>query len=333
MGKFKDIENIICSPIDSDEKTFNTMCNVVNAEGPIIETELAKYYLYGIGCEKNEAMFLKYINKAINSDFAKAYALYGEYCCMKGDYEKGFKYLNISANKNCGDAYYYLAKKYENGVGVTADFSKTCELYKKGAMLGNISCMQMCYTYGVDFRNLSEMIYKEYTPRELCLLLKKNDMSPRTIYSFNYYSLLRYSVYDYGNDIVDLMGYITIRRYFGFYGTGSKNPNILVNVCSTGCDLGSDMCYYMMSNIFEKGIGVQKDLGIALNWAIRGVEELNSYLCMVRLIKAYYDGSLGIKDYNLARKYINLLKTNFPQKYANSNNGEYNIKEIEKQIC
>jgi len=62
MGKFKDIENIICSPIDSDEKTFNTTCNVVNTEGPIIETELAKYYLYGIGCEKNEAMFLKYIN-------------------------------------------------------------------------------------------------------------------------------------------------------------------------------------------------------------------------------------------------------------------------------
>ena len=85
MGKFKDIENIICSPIDSDEKTFNTMCNVVNTEGPIIETELAGYYLYGIGCEKNEAMFLKYINMAINSDFAKAYALYGEYYCMKGD--------------------------------------------------------------------------------------------------------------------------------------------------------------------------------------------------------------------------------------------------------
>ena len=93
------------------------------------------------------------------------------------------------------------------------------------------------------------------------------------------------------------------------------------------------MCYYMMSLMFENGIGVQKDLGIALNWAIRGVEELNSYLCMVRLIKTYYDGSLGIKDYNLARKYINLLKTNFPQKYANSNNGEYNIKKIEKQIC
>ena len=104
-------------------------------------------------------------------------------------------------------------------------------------------------------------------------------------------------------------------------------------MCSTGCDLGSDMCYYMMSLMFENGIGVQKDLGIALNWAIRGVEELNSYLCMVRLIKTYYDGSLGIKDYNLARKYINLLKTNFPQKYANSNNGEYNIKKIEKQIC
>lgn len=42
MGKFKDIENIICSPLDSDEKTFNTMCNVVNTEGPIIETELAR---------------------------------------------------------------------------------------------------------------------------------------------------------------------------------------------------------------------------------------------------------------------------------------------------
>lgn len=57
MGKFKDIENIICSPIDSDEKTFNTMCNVVNAEGPIIETELAKYYLYGIAVKKMRLCF------------------------------------------------------------------------------------------------------------------------------------------------------------------------------------------------------------------------------------------------------------------------------------
>ncbi len=332
MGKFNHIEDIVCSPQDSDEKTFKILCKVVNTEGPIIETELARYYLYGIGCEKNEAMFLKYINMAINSDFAKAYALYGEYCCMKGDYEKGFKYLNISANKNCGDAYYYLAKKYENGVGVMGDFSKTCELYKKGAMLGNISCMQMCYTYGVDFRNPSEMIYKEYSPKELRMHLSKFEHDPRTIYSFNYYSLLRYSVYDYGNDIVDLISILSLNRYLGYYDTASKNTNILLNLCSTGSDIGSDLCYFVMSGLFEMGIGVQKDLRIALNWLIRGVEELNSYICLMQLIKTYYDGSLGVKDYNLARKYINLFKTNFPNKYADSNDRVFKIKEIETQI-
>ncbi len=57
MGKINHIEDIVCSPQDSDEKTFNTMCKVVNTEGPIIETELAKYYLYGIGCEKMRLCF------------------------------------------------------------------------------------------------------------------------------------------------------------------------------------------------------------------------------------------------------------------------------------
>ena len=333
MEKINNIEDRIFSPQDSAEQTFKIMCDTANTEGPLIQTELARYYLYGIGCEKNETMFLKYINMAINSDFAKAYALYGEYCCMKGDYEKGFKYLNISANKNCGDAYYYLAKKYENGVGVMGDFSKTCELYKKGAMLGNISCMQMCYTYGVDFRNPSEMIYKEYSLKELQEHLHNHEHDPRTIYSFNYYSLLRYSVYDYGNDIVGLLGLISIHSFFGYYGTGTKNPSILVNVCSTGCDIGSEICYLIMSNLFEMGIGVQKDLGIALNWAMRGAEEMNSFICMTKLVKAYYDGSLGVKDYNLSRKYINLIKTNFPKRYATNDKMILDVRQIEKQIC
>ena len=32
MGKFNNIEDIVCSPQDSDEKTFNTMCKVVNVQ-------------------------------------------------------------------------------------------------------------------------------------------------------------------------------------------------------------------------------------------------------------------------------------------------------------
>ena len=54
----------------------------------------------------------------------------------KTDYTQALKWLNMAANSNHPEAYYQLARIYDEGVGVQRNRAKAIEFYRKAADLG-----------------------------------------------------------------------------------------------------------------------------------------------------------------------------------------------------
>lgn len=60
----------------------------------------------------------------------------------KKDYDAAFRFLSTAARGESCNALFYLGRCYRNGWGTEADAAKAAELWRRGAALGDLDCME-----------------------------------------------------------------------------------------------------------------------------------------------------------------------------------------------
>lgn len=142
------------SKTNSPEAKFQLAYSLSKLEAPSINEEIAKLYSQAADmgyapaqnnlgiCYENGTGVEKNISKAfdfykMSSEQGNSVAQYNLACCFSNDYEQlCFYWIKKAAAQNYPAAVYKLGNCYENGFGVSADYSKALEYYIKAFELG-----------------------------------------------------------------------------------------------------------------------------------------------------------------------------------------------------
>ncbi|MFI3242655.1 MAG: tetratricopeptide repeat protein [Akkermansia sp.] len=135
-------KGIACKASPTD--AFTWMCAANHQGHPSAKVELARYYMQGIGCERDYRRSIELLKEQDELDYrVPNLYFYLGYMCEQGlglsaprlswalsCYEKGSKLGDARATNN-------LASMYERGAGIAKDYTTALRLYRHAAKLGN----------------------------------------------------------------------------------------------------------------------------------------------------------------------------------------------------
>ncbi len=135
-------KGIACEASPSEAFTWMSAAN--HQDHPSAKVELARYYMQGVGCERDYQRSIELLKEQDKLDYrVPNLYFYLGYICEQGlglsgprplwalsCYEKGAKLGDARATNN-------LASMYERGAGIPADYTTALRLYRDAAKLGN----------------------------------------------------------------------------------------------------------------------------------------------------------------------------------------------------
>lgn len=246
-------------PVDLEKATYWFMKAAEQGDAQA-QYNLALNYKNGVGVEKDESSAFEWYQKSAMQGYpVSLYALAELYekgeCCIKDSakaeelYKIAFDALNKCSAKELEDKYLYffLAKMYYDGKGVTKDLTKAFELYSKSAELGD--CAALC--------NLGEMylkgesVEKDYN-KALELFnqaLECNELLP-----------VRCAKYNLG------------KMYLKGEGVERNYEKAFVFL-SESAEQGEAEAQYNLGVMYANGLGVAKDVSKAVEWYRKSAEQ------------------------------------------------------------
>lgn len=120
--------------------------------------ELGRYYLYGIGTEKNTKKAYELLNQVAQSNEYAAYNLAKMYYFgdgIKQDYSKSYDWFLVASKKGHRASEYYIGNHYYNGYGKDKNLFEAFKWFKKSADKGYVDAQfrlgwMLSNNYGVE---------------------------------------------------------------------------------------------------------------------------------------------------------------------------------------
>ena len=264
-------------------------------------TNLKKEDLYELCDDEAE---IKAIWAQIQFSLAEAYA--EEYQATgKGDIDKAFELLNLSADEGYMEAYTGLGRMYQNGIGIAQDLSKAVACYKKGAESGNPIGE---YNYGFMFYNGFGVEKDLKTAEKWIRKSAEHGFSTAQISLGRLYSTGELGAVDAGAAItwMDKAAQQNDANAIGslgnIYASGLMNVPVdyakAVGYFEQIDKYDMDACYSLGLIYYEGGHGVDQDKFKAFEYMSRGAEKGNDkcqqglgYLCLFE--EKFFDLSKG----------------------------------------
>jgi TPR repeat protein len=142
--------------IKDSQKAISYLKSAADSNNASAMYWLGYIYETGEGITKNQETASHYFLASANNGDSRAKVEIGyRYLYGIGGISKDFKQakqiLEAAANEESPEAFFWLARMYESGMGVFKSPSKAAEYYLKGAKLGDNDCkynIGLCYRYG-----------------------------------------------------------------------------------------------------------------------------------------------------------------------------------------
>ncbi len=165
------LENTI-STHSSKRQAFHWMHEAARRGYPVARAELARYYLLGIGCQKDPIAALKLLKQLTKDapETPKIYFYLG-YLCHKGlglsrpYYAHAFKYYNLGMQRNDASATNNLATLYRQGLGTEKNTQLALRYYRLAGALGDktaaTNMQELLRELGEDEEQIEQISYTE----------------------------------------------------------------------------------------------------------------------------------------------------------------------------
>ncbi|GBB88640.1 hypothetical protein RclHR1_01520025 [Rhizophagus clarus] len=143
--------------MDKEKKTFEWFLNWAEEGNSFAQNNLASYYQYGIGIDKDERKAFEWYLKSAKDGNNPIAQNNLAYCYQYGigidkDEKEAFKWYSKSSNAGNYDAQNNLAFCYKNGIGTNINEIKAFKLFITSAKAGNSNAqnnLASCYQYGI----------------------------------------------------------------------------------------------------------------------------------------------------------------------------------------
>ena len=202
---------------------------------------------------------------------------------VKEDKSKALSYYLLSAKLNNIDSMFKVAKMYQKGNGVKKNLSKVNNWYLRLIKTNNLDAMNKVLNLVKPNKDLV---------KKIILILEKNSKkgninSKKTlsfIYFKNYFGIknAKYAA-QLMKDIVkqedDIYAFTRLGRYYLQMYYENQKPSDAkeaIKFNQKAADLGENYSQYRLGEIYEYGIGTQKDLKKATYWYLQSANQGNN---------------------------------------------------------
>ena len=288
-------------------KAFSRMQTEAGKGNGFAMHDLAKMYLSGLGCEKDEGAAQAWFRKAYYAFTAKEASekkkdyfqyrigkLYSFGYGVEQDYSQAAKWYEKAVAEDNPFAVYSLGSLYHRGEGVEQDDAKAYELYRMAAEHSEKPNAYAAYELGRMCKDgigtapdeaTSEKWYRQAYRGFLSI---EQDMADDKLY----YRLGQMNMGGVGTEI----NLANAKQYFekaaeldnkdALYGLGKLhlrkdpeyyNPNKAVDYLTIAAKGGHDYAAYTLGKLFLKGEDVPKNVDYALRWLEEAVEKENQH--------------------------------------------------------
>ncbi|KOO04825.1 tetratricopeptide repeat protein [Vibrio nereis] len=212
----------------------------------VTTAELGRYYLYGIGTEKNTKKAYDLLNRVAKSNEYAAYNLAKMYYFgdgVKRDYNKSYEWFLVASKKGHRASEYYVGNHHYHGYGRDKNLLEAYQWFKKSADKGYVDAQ---FRLGWMLSS-SEGVAKNY--RE----------------AFKWYQ----KAADQGSSTAqNNLGYM----YDNGQGT-EKNKTMAFEWYQKAARLGSDVGQYNVGQSYKVGSGVRKSDQLAAYWLAKAAQQ------------------------------------------------------------
>lgn len=206
------------------QKLFNDYINKNGEDQIKFYPYLGYMYYNGIGVEKNIKMGVNIYERSVEEGSKLGYYLLGKHLLESGtDVKKGLKYILNASDANLLEATLYIAKIYEEGIGIEKDPYYALEYYHRASKRGSgkakfyiakkllESNQHTNYKKGIEYLTDSANLNYE----EACDTLQKLYITPNKIIDRDPKKHAKYLICSANNDNVE-----AIRKVAEYYSKG-----------------------------------------------------------------------------------------------------------------
>jgi len=293
-------------------KSFDLIKNAAEKGHPIAESNLAYWYQYGIGTEKDCEKAMEWYKKGLDINFDRSINglgnmyLYNNDCDnVPQDYKKALKYYKMAANQDNIYSEYSIGYMYHFGKGVPVDLDEALVWYTRSADGDHIPAFNnlgLIYKEKKNFEKAKKWYLKTakknnaYGAYNLGNLFGNDKYAKKNIDSSNYW---------YRKAAVLSHSGAQVQLGYNFYiGRGlEKNMDSTFYYYKKATLKGYKIAQYYLGTMYEKGEGCVQDYTKAKEWYEKAAAQ--GYSSAEHAIGTLYYYGRGVeKNYYTAVKWF-----------------------------